>query len=135
VWRGGSGAPLLLLHGGLGDASTHWRWCWNALADGYALYAPDLPGMGGMSAALDTPGYQALVDWTVALLDALGLQQVAVVGNSFGGALARLLAANYPARVSRVLLVNGGRVVGLPGLRALVRLPGVAGMLFNMAAG
>jgi pimeloyl-ACP methyl ester carboxylesterase len=136
VWRGGRGRPLVLLPGGLGDAATHWRWCWNALADSFTLAAPDLPGFGGMSAALPEPGYQGFVDWTLALLDALELRQVALAGSSFGAAIARLIAAQQPARVSHLVLINGGRVFAPPGpLRALVRLPGVAGMLFNMAAG
>src|SRR5688500_5952830 len=85
VWRGGAGKPLVLIHGGFGDASTHWRWCWNDLADAFAVYAPDLPGFGGMTAALPMASYQAFVDWTLALLDSLQLAQVALAGNSFGG--------------------------------------------------
>jgi len=110
VWRGGSGKPLVLLHGEMGDASAHWRWCWSALADAYTVYAPDLPGMGGMTAALPEPGIPGFVEWTFALLDALELRELALVGNSFGATLARYAAAEQPARTRQLVMIGGGQL-------------------------
>lgn len=45
------------------------------------------------------------------LLDALGLDRVPVVGNTFGGALALNLAVRHPERVSRLVLMGS---VGVP---------------------
>lgn len=126
VWRGGSGRPLVLLHGELGDAAAHWRWCWPALAPAYSVYAPDLPGLGGMTAALPETSLPALVAWTYALLDTLQLSRVALVGNSFGATLARLVAAEPAGRVTHLVLVNGGALLGRP---ALAGLPGLGGAL------
>ncbi len=134
VWRGGTGKPLVLLHGGLGDASTHWRWCWSSLADSYAVFAPDLPGFGGMTAPLPDPSYQAYVEWLIALFDALQLKDVALAGNSIGGVFARLTAPQQRNRVTHLILVNGGNVSMSGAMQALLKVPGVSGLVMNAAA-
>lgn len=124
VWRGGAGKPLVLLHGEMGDASAHWRWCWSALADAYTVYAPDLPGMGGMTAALPGPGIPGFVEWTLALLDALEVREFALIGNSFGATLARHVAAEQPGRARQLVMVGGGHPYAA---RALPLLGGALG--------
>jgi 2-hydroxymuconate-semialdehyde hydrolase len=51
------------------------------------------------------------VDHAVGVLDALGIEQTDLVGNSFGGALALALAIRYPARIRRLVLMGS---VGVP---------------------
>ncbi len=114
VWRGGTGKALVLLHGEMGDASAHWRWCWSTLAERFSVFAPDLPGCGGMTAPLPEPSLAGFVDWTLALLDTLQLKQVALAGNSFGALVARVLAASQPTRIARLVMVNGGALNALP---------------------
>jgi len=120
-WMGGAGPTLLLLHGGLGDAELHWRPIWEQLARHTRVVAPDLPGFG-QSEPLRRADWHGLLGWLEALLDthqrepdasagAVGnAPGVALVGNSFGGALARMFAARHPERCSQLLLVNGGMI-------------------------
>jgi pimeloyl-ACP methyl ester carboxylesterase len=53
-----NGRPLLLLHGGLGDAALHWGRALPDLARDFHVLAPDLPGFGA-SAPLPEPSYAA----------------------------------------------------------------------------
>jgi len=110
----GSGAPVLLIHGsGPGvSAWANWRLVIPALAKARRVVAPDMVGFGytdrpaGIEYGMDTWVQQALD-----LLDALGLEQVDLVGNSFGGALAMALAIRAPQRVRRLVLMGS---VGVP---------------------
>jgi len=43
MWRGGSGDPLILIHGGVGDAELHWDANFEALGQHCDVIAPDLP--------------------------------------------------------------------------------------------
>jgi 2-hydroxymuconate-semialdehyde hydrolase len=71
------------------------------------VIAPDMVGFGftdrpaGIHYNMDGLGAQALD-----LLDALGIEQVDLVGNSFGGALALALAIRAPQRVRRLVLMG-----------------------------
>lgn len=117
VLEAGSGPPLLLLHGGLGDARTHWETASEELSHVFRLYAPCLPSYPG-SDALDHPSWAGLTDWLNGILDGLGLDRVPICGNSFGGALAQAFAARFPERVSHLLLVNSGPLISVPAFAA-----------------
>ena len=110
----GDGPVLLLLHGsGPGvSAWANWRGVIPALAERFRVVAPDLLGFGRSQ----PPGpvrYDAAA-WMKHLLgfaDALGLDRMSVVGNSFGGSLALRLALARPAAVERLVLMGS---VGVP---------------------
>jgi len=110
----GSGTPVLMIHGsGPGvSAWANWRQAIPALAGGRRVIAPDMVGFGytdrpaGIEYSMDTWVRQGLD-----LLDALGLERVHLVGNSFGGALAMALAIRAPERVQRLVLMGS---VGVP---------------------
>lgn len=114
LWRGGEGANLLLLHGGLGDARWHWDTVWEALAESFQVAAPDLPRYGN-TVALPNLSWSELLDWLARTQELAGMSEAVVIGNSFGAALARLYAAAYPTRVSRLILADGGQLTVLPG--------------------
>jgi 2-hydroxymuconate-semialdehyde hydrolase len=106
--------PVLFIHGsGPGvSAWANWRLVMPALAQQRRVIAPDMVGFGysdrpaGIRYAMDVWVQQALD-----LLDALGVAQADVVGNSFGGALALALAIRAPQRVGRLVLMGS---VGVP---------------------
>lgn len=105
----GSGPPLLLLHGsGPGvTAWANWRGVIPDLARRFRVVAPDLLGFGRTLPRHDST--YRLATWVEHLsgfLDALGLPQTSVVGNSFGGALALRLATGQPQRVDRLVLMG-----------------------------
>ena len=109
----GEGTPLLLLHA-LEESAFDWRWVMPELSRNYLVYAPDLPGFGD-SAKPTAADYSSTVfeRFTAAFLDALGIEHVAVVGNSLGGLIALRLALSTPDRVRPLGLVaalgSGGR--------------------------
>lgn len=120
----GEGPPLVLLHG-LGDSALSWQWVLPPLARTHRVYAPNLPGFGTSAkpAVAYSPAFFA--DFVAAFLDTLGLEQVAVAGNSLGGLIAMRLALTAPDRVAALGLVDSaglGRNV-TPVLR-LLTLPG-----------
>jgi pimeloyl-ACP methyl ester carboxylesterase len=101
--------PLVLLHGGLGNAALHWGRNVADLGRDFHVLAPDLPGFG-RTAPLPRPSYPAYAAWVAAFCDAAGSRAgFTVVGNSMGAAIARVFAATYSQRVARLVLVDGGR--------------------------
>lgn len=127
---GGTGRPVLALHGLASTAAGTWQvsgW-WSALtAAGLGWVSPDLRGHGSSGKPHDADSYRlpALAADAVAVLDHLGLAVVDVVGYSLGARIALELAATAPDRVRRLALGGLGdpaRPVGaLPGI--LDRLP------------
>jgi 2-hydroxymuconate-semialdehyde hydrolase len=105
----GSGAPVLLIHGsGPGvTAWANWRLVLPELSKSCRVIAPDMVGFGyterpaGVAYTLDT-----WVAHLLGLLDALGIEQADVVGNSYGGAVALALAIRHPQRVRRLVLMG-----------------------------
>lgn len=98
--------PLVMLHGGSGSW-THWIRNIDALlAQGFELWLPDLPGFGDS----DPPAAGADADAMLAPLHAgmaqLGLLPCQLMGFSFGGMTAAMLAAAYPQAVERLVLVG-----------------------------
>jgi pimeloyl-ACP methyl ester carboxylesterase len=114
VWRvWGRGAPLVLLHGGSGSW-MHWIRNIPRLAVHRELWVPDLPGLGD-SAMPPKPLIPASVAETVAggLTALLGDARLDLVGFSFGGHVAGLVAARLGERV-RTLTLVGVAALGLP---------------------
>jgi pimeloyl-ACP methyl ester carboxylesterase len=99
----GSGPAVLLLHAGIADR-TMWREQLEPLARaGYRALALDLPGFGAAPLA---EGPQA--PWTdvIETMDSLHVERAALVGNSYGGAVALRVALVAPARVSALALIS-----------------------------
>jgi pimeloyl-ACP methyl ester carboxylesterase len=109
----GEGPPVLLLHG-FPDSHCVWRHQMQALADaGYRAIAPDLRGYGRTQAPADVSSYSIahLRDDVTGLLDALGIDQVILVGHDWGAAVAWQVAMHAPGRVERLVALS----VGHPG--------------------
>jgi pimeloyl-ACP methyl ester carboxylesterase len=97
--RGGTGEPLLLLHG-IGGSWRHWRPVLPALEAERDVVAVDLPGFGAspVLARGAEPTPAALAEAVAGLLDALGWEAPHVAGNSLGGWVALELAKLGRAR-------------------------------------
>ena len=107
VIEAGQGQPLLLLHGGLGEA-FQWAPLMSALAHGYRVLAVDRPGHG-LADPFDYRSVDMLAiasRFTREILDALDLQSAVVLGNSMGGLWAAAFALEHPERVTRLLIVG-----------------------------
>jgi 2-hydroxymuconate-semialdehyde hydrolase/2-hydroxy-6-oxo-octa-2,4-dienoate hydrolase len=120
----GSGDPVLMLHGsGPGVSGTaNWQYNIPVLAEKFHVLAPDIVGFGATERPADV--IYSLRTWTDhvwAFLDAHGIEETAIVGNSLGGRIALQMAADRPERISRMVLM-GSPGVGLTlteGLQAL----------------
>jgi len=101
----GRGPAVVLVHG-LGGFAQSWRHNIPALARVATVFALDLPGFGLSS---KPPARYGLVDSARALhgfLHAMGLDRVAIVGHSLGGAIGLTYALTHPARVERIALLG-----------------------------
>jgi pimeloyl-ACP methyl ester carboxylesterase len=95
--RVGSGEPLLLVHG-LGTSRDDFDRVRPLLEQRFDVIAVDLPGQGQTPAVHARPTIDALSDALEADLDARGLRQVHMLGNSLGARLALELARRGRAR-------------------------------------
>jgi pimeloyl-ACP methyl ester carboxylesterase len=97
VARTGEGPPLLLLHG-WPEFWLTWEPVMARLAARYTLLAPDLRGFGDSDKPGGPFGPDDHATDLLALLDALGLGQVGVIGHDVGGAVMQPLARKSPQR-------------------------------------
>lgn len=109
----GSGFPVLLIHGsGPGvSAWANWRLVMPKLAEKSRVIAPDMVGFGFTERPQNyTYSMDNWVQHALGLLDALGLEKVDLVGNSFGGAVSLALTIRHPQRVRRLVLMGSAGV-------------------------
>ncbi|PZU51726.1 MAG: 2-hydroxy-6-oxo-2,4-heptadienoate hydrolase [Thauera sp.] len=105
----GSGFPVLMLHGsGPGvSAWANWRLVMPQLAERARVIAPDMAGFGYTERRPDLRyDMDTWVAQAVGMLDALGIEQADLVGNSFGGGLALQVAIRHPQRIRRLVLMG-----------------------------
>jgi haloacetate dehalogenase len=107
---GGTGAPVLLLHG---HPQTHvmWHRVAPALAERFALVIPDLPGYGrstGRPSTLDSSAHskRTMARDLVALMREFGHERFAVVGHDRGGRVAYRMALDHPDRVAALVVLD-----------------------------
>ena len=107
---GGSGPPLLLLHG-YPQTSAMWHATAPALARAFAVVAADLRGYGRSVVAPPEPGHaqmskRAMAADMVAAMAALGHERFLVVGHDRGGRVAHRMAADHPGAVRALTVVD-----------------------------
>jgi len=104
--RHGSGPPLLLVHG-IPTSARLWEGMLGALGERFDCIVPDLLGLGRSVPApgtdLASPGQ---ADMLAQLLDALGIEQAALVCHDQGGAHGQQLLVRHPQRVSQVVFAD-----------------------------
>jgi haloacetate dehalogenase len=110
VRHGGSGPPLLLLHG---HPQTHMMWHAIApwLARDFTVIAPDLRGYGESSKPESTPDHlpyskRVMAQDQIALMQQFGFEQFSVAGHDRGGRCAYRLALDHPERVRKLAVLD-----------------------------
>ena len=103
VEQSGDGRPVLLLHGGAGPATM--RPLLSAFASRHCIL-PTHPGFDGTSRPDWLSTIADLSLCYLALLDALGLSDVLVVGNSAGGWIAAEMATRRPSSICGIVLID-----------------------------
>jgi len=108
--HGGSGPPLLLLHG---NPQTHAMWHAVApvLAEKFEVICPDLRGYGGSFKPPATPDHAPyakteMAKDVVALMDKLGHQRFRLAGHDRGARVAHRLAIDHPEKVEKLALLD-----------------------------
>ena len=120
---GTGGSTIVLLHG-FGASTFSWREVVEPLGERGTVIAFDRPGFGLTERVLrevwrtdEWPGGspytpEAQADLTIALLDALGIEEAVLVGHSAGGTVAILGALRHPTRVQAVVLEDAAIFTG-----------------------
>jgi len=101
----GDGAPVILLHG-YAQTSHMWRPLIPLLARTHRVVAPDLRGFGGSSKPERGYDKKTMAEDVHALATSLGLRRVKVVGHDIGLMVAYAYAAQHPAAVERIVLMD-----------------------------
>ena|SRR5215216_3012467 len=110
VRHGGSGPPLLLLHG---NPQTHMMWHLVApwLAEDFTVVATDLRGYGESSKPPTTPNHRPyskreMAKDQVEVMRKLGFERFSVCGHDRGGRVAYRMALDYPERVAKLAVLD-----------------------------
>lgn len=98
------GPPLFLIHGWAYDSFATWHRIAPMLADSHRVLAPDQRNHGKSDHIRERYSLADSADDMAAVMDALELGPVPVVGYSMGGMVAQELARRHPGRVSRLVL-------------------------------
>jgi len=110
---GGSGAPLVMLHGLSGHART-WDHTAAALSGRYHVLALDQRGHGDSDWA-PRYGLRPMAEDLLGFLDAVGLREVTLMGLSMGGLVAFVFAAAHPGRAARMVIMDIGPEIAAAG--------------------
>ena len=105
VARCGQGRPLVLLHG-WPEFWLTWEPVMRRLADRFQLIVPDLRGFGDSDKPTGPFGPQDQARDILAVIDALGLDRVGLVGHDIGGAVMQGLARLAPERLTGVFFFD-----------------------------
>jgi pimeloyl-ACP methyl ester carboxylesterase len=105
VLHGGSGTPVILLHGPAGCAA-HWMRVIPDLVKHHQVIAPDLPGHGESEAGNVALDVERALSWLGELIERCCTSPPLVVGQLLGGAIAARFAARNRERISRLVLCD-----------------------------
>jgi aminoacrylate hydrolase len=101
----GQGAPVMLVPG-LGGLGAYWRPQIPAFSERYRVVLHDHRGTGQSEWARIRYSVEQMAAETLALMDALGLDRVHLVGHSTGGAIGQILAIEAPHRLRSLVLAS-----------------------------
>jgi len=121
----GSGPPLVMLHGA-GGGGVLWAPVVDALRKQFSLIIPDVVGYGESDKPDGRYDRRFFTGWLRGFMDAMGLNQASLVGNSQGGAIALQFALDNPDRASHLVLVCSAglhpwRSIGWPAMVDMMR--------------
>ncbi len=131
----GVGPAVVFVHGSGPGVNAHSNFFPNypvIAAAGFRVILPDLIGYGYSSKPTGIDYSLELFTTTLTeLLDALGVRQCVLIGNSLGGAIALQLAMDQPERIARLVLMGPG---GIESREDYFRMPGIQKMVSGFVA-
>jgi 4,5:9,10-diseco-3-hydroxy-5,9,17-trioxoandrosta-1(10),2-diene-4-oate hydrolase len=104
-YTAGHGEPLVVIHGGGGDART-WIQNIEELAKKYTVYAPDLPGYGGSQPMEGHYYIPELAGFIGKFTESVGLEKFYLGGHSLGGGIALDFALMFPQKIRKLVLIS-----------------------------
>ena len=125
----GHGPTLILLHG-YAETSLMWKPIMPALARRFTVIAPDLPGIGDSDIPADGLDMKSAAIRIHDLAKSLGVQKAEVVGHDIGLMVAYAYAAQFPAEVTKLVLMDAF-LPGVEGWEAIYNNPGIWHFRFN----
>jgi pimeloyl-ACP methyl ester carboxylesterase len=125
----GQGTPLILLHG-YAETSLMWKPIIPALAQRFTVIAPDLPGIGDSDIPADGLDMKRAATRIHDLARSLGIEHAEVVGHDIGLMVAYAYAAQFPAEVTKLVLMDAF-LPGVPGWEAIYNHPAIWHFRFN----
>jgi 2-hydroxy-6-oxonona-2,4-dienedioate hydrolase len=128
VLQAGSGPDLVLLHGTGGHLEAYARNIAGLAAD-FRVTAYDMVGHGWSDLPNKPYTIDVLSDHLLAVMDALGIDQPHLSGESLGGWVVAWTAAHHPDRVARLVLNTPGNIANKPEVMARVRDSTMAAVL------
>ncbi len=125
----GRGTPLILLHG-YAETSLMWKPIFPALAKRFTVIAPDLPGIGDSAIPKTGLDMKTAAIRIHALARSMRVEKAAVVGHDIGLMVAYAYAAQFPAEVTK-LVVMDAFLPGVGDWEAVYNNPGYWHFRFN----
>src|SRR3954466_9003362 len=125
----GRGPAILLLHG-YAETSRMWRPLIPRLAAKFTVIAPDLPGIGDSEIPKDGSDMANAAVRIHALAKSLGIEKARVVGHDIGLMVAYAYAAQFPAEVEKLVLMDAF-LPGVAGWEDIYNNPGIWHFRFN----
>ncbi len=101
----GRGDPLILLHS-LGLSSESWRHVIGPLSKRFSVYALDLMGFGNSDKPDKNYEIRHYAESIIEFMDKLGINKASVIGNSIGAIISLEMAASFPRRLVKQVLVG-----------------------------
>jgi len=123
VMVGGSGPPVVLLHG-YAETSRMWKPLAKMLATRFTVIVPDLPGIGDSSIPTTGIDMKTSAERIHTAVRAISDQKVRVVGHDIGLMVAYAYAAMYPKEVEKLALMDAF-LPGVGGWEAVYNNPGI----------
>src|SRR5580693_2953476 len=125
----GHGPALILLHG-YAETSRMWRPIMPALAGRFTVIAPDLPGIGESDIPAEGLDMKSAAIRIHDLAKSLGVKKAEVVGHDIGLMVAYAYAAQFPAEVTKLVLMDAF-LPGVPGWEPVYNNPNIWHFRFN----
>ncbi len=105
--KDGTGPAIVLIHGTGGDGASNWDEVTKDLSNDYTVVRPDYSGSGETADDGRELTVEYLANQVLAAVDDAGIDRFVIVGFSLGAALAARIAADYPARISHLVMIAG----------------------------
>lgn len=105
VLEGGSGMPVVLLHGP-GESCLWWMQVIPEMVESFRIIVPDLPGHGESATEMDESIEKQVISWLDQLISQTCSSPPVLIGHVLGGAIAARFAIRHPDRISELVLVD-----------------------------